>query len=121
MKATGLLIVGLFASKAFAQAPAVLPELIGTWASAQIDCQRAGPSTLTVTASSVTRFNIRGSIMGTRIIGSRSVDVLFDPLSTGSHSLRYRKFVLSANGGEIHELDGDKVVAKRRRCAATGS
>lgn len=69
-----------------------------------------------ITSSSVTRFKTSGSIQGSRIIGRRSVEVMFDRESTGSHSLRFRRFVLSTDGQELYEYDGDKVVEQRRRC-----
>lgn len=116
MNARKLVIACIVASAAPAGA-SVPAELIGTWAAASIDCTRVGPTTLSVTEEFVTRAQIRGSILGGRSIGRRSVEVMFDRESTGSHALRVRLFRLSTDGSELYELDGDKVVERRRRCA----
>lgn len=121
MKLSHYLLVGLFAGSAVAQAPVVSPELVGTWASADIDCKRPGPSTLIISVSVVTRFNIGGRVIAgdvtsARTIGRRTVEVSFDPGAAGSHPLGVRKFVLSNDGRELLETDGGKIVATRHRC-----
>ena len=121
MKVRRYLVLGLFAGNAFSQAPVVSPELLGTWASADIDCKRPGPTTLTITASVVSRFNIgatviAGDVTGGRTIGRRAVEVSFDPSAAGSHPLGVRKFILSVDGGELLETENGRVVATRHKC-----
>lgn len=102
---------------AFSQSPPpVPPELIGTWATAAIDCTRHGPTTLTINASSVLRFDAAGDITGTRIIGRRSVHVQFEYLGPDVRNLGARTFRLSSEGVALFELSQDRVVATRRKC-----
>lgn len=74
-----------------------------------------------MTASSVTRFNVRGTISGSRIIGRRTLEVLFDPMASGAHALGVRSYVLSTDGAELHEMEGGKVLMSRRRCQSAAS
>ncbi len=111
----------LLATQAIAQAPDISPELMGTWASNAVDCERPGPTTLTISRTSVTRFHARGAVvngnvMGGRIIGRKTVDVRFEPGPPGFRELGERKFVLSVDGQELHETSDGKVVATRRKC-----
>lgn len=113
--------LALLATRAFAQAPDIAPELLGTWASSPVDCERPGPTTLTISPTSVMRFHARGEVvngdvMGGRIIGRKTVDVRFEPVPPGFRELGERKFVLSVDGQELHETSDGKVVATRRKC-----
>jgi hypothetical protein len=98
--------------------PPVPPELIGTWATADIDCKKQGPTTLTITASSVLRYDAVGDITGTRIIGRRGVHVEFEYLGPDVRNLGPRTFRLSTEGDVLFEISQGRVVATRRKCDA---
>lgn len=116
MKSHVLLLAGLLGGGGFAAAQQVPAELMGTWAAAAVDCKRQGPSTLIITESSVVRHDVRGSINGSRIIGRRSLEVLFEPSGPDIHPLGARIFRLSTDGQSLLELSAGKVVETRRRC-----
>jgi hypothetical protein len=102
---------------AFSQSPPpVPPELIGTWATAEIDCKKQGPTTLTITASSVLRYDAMADITGTRIIGRKGVHVEFEYLGPDVRNLGLRTFRLSTEGDRLLEISQGKVVATRRKC-----
>ncbi len=102
---------------AFSQtAPPVPPELIGTWATAPVDCERQGPTTLAITASSVLRYDASGEITGRRIVGRRSVVADFEYLGPDIRNLGSRMFRLSTDGEVLFEISQNRVVATRRKC-----
>jgi len=113
------LVASIWGSAAFAQSPPVHPELIGTWATSTIDCQRQGPSTLAITPSTVLRYDSSGSIIGARIIGRQSVEVQFEYLGPDKRNLGNRIFRLSTDGKSLYELSGGAIVATRRKCGST--
>lgn len=116
-KLLAFLVAGITGGAVFAQSPPVPPELIGTWAGAEIDCTRPGPSTLKITSSTVIRHDYSGSITGSRVIGRQSVEVQFEYLGPDKRNLGNRIFRLSTDGRSLFELSGGAVVATRRKCA----
>jgi hypothetical protein len=110
-------VAGVTSLSAFSQSPPpVPPELIGTWATAAIDCTRQGPTTLTITASSVLRYDSKGDITGARIVGRRGIYVSFEYLGPDVRNLGSRTFRLSTEGDVLYELSQERVVATRRKC-----
>jgi hypothetical protein len=106
----------LFAGGALAQSIVVAPELLGTWASADMDCTRVGPSTVTITEDSVQRYDAKGTIGSGRIIGRKSIEVFFDKSGQGIHPLGQRTFRLSTDGTMLLEISNDSVVETRHKC-----
>jgi len=98
--------------------PAFPPELLGTWATAEIDCRRPGPTTLTITPTTVLRDKVSGDISGGRLIGRKSVQVDFEYFGPDYRNLGTRIFRLSADSRSLFELSGGAVVATRHKCAA---
>lgn len=119
MRSRTLLAMVLSVTATLARGAQVSPELLGTWAAAEVDCTRVGPSTLTISESLVLRYNVRGRISTGRVIGRRSIEVLFEGTGARIHPLGARTFTLSTDGQTLHEVSAGAVVEKRRRCVAT--
>jgi hypothetical protein len=109
-------VLAFISSCAFAQAPTVTADLLGTWASADADCRKLGPSTLTISQTSVLRHDVRGSIINGRGPGRRSIEVFFEGAGGGQHALGVRMYTLAVDGSALLEMLGNGVVETRRRC-----
>lgn len=107
-----------FAGAVAAQAPALPQELLGTWASRRADCVRPGPTTLTISPSTVLRHDVPGHIISGWVRSERTIQVQFDARSSGAHALRFRTFRLSVSGDELYENNGDSRVMTRTRCSS---
>lgn len=101
-----------------AQGPGLPQELLGKWASRQADCVRPGPTTLTISPTTVLRQDVLGHIVNGWVKSERMIQVQFDVRNSGAHALRVRPFRLSASGDELHEHNGDSRVMTRTRCKA---
>ncbi len=118
MKQVSLLLIGLLSAAAHGQALLVPAELLGTSATRKAECTRTGPTTLTISQSTVVRHNARGSIVNGWASAQKGIEVLFDPVSTGPHAPGVRTYSLSLDGDKLLELRGGTIVERRSRCPA---
>jgi hypothetical protein len=95
------------------------PELVGTWAASAADCRRLGPSTVTITASSVQWYQTSGRVTGGWREGLKTIEVVFEPAPGRPHGREVRTYALAADGKALLEMKGSEILVKRTRCEGT--